>query len=188
MVVPGTAPMPATVVADLTRRQQQQKGLSLEEAEKLMSSKSKHSSEARSELLEQLNGVFESLGEKEDMAERVKSLSSLQVTAYHCQDCDRFYEKYNPLCAERRHRFKKVQTKKRFFICGNRGCPGETAVLGASAPQESCSRCGEKLWRAKGKGKALGALGAGGKGGGVEMLIPAVSEFNRHADISALYN
>jgi len=137
--------------------------------------------------MDHLDGVFEALHEKEARAEQLKTLFSINVTVIHCHECDRFYEKHPRLCADKGHRLKKVATKKRFFICGNLGCAGETVVLGLTAPREACDRCGEKLWRAKGKGnKAAAGGGDGSKSGGVGSLISAVSEFNRNADISTL--
>jgi uncharacterized CHY-type Zn-finger protein len=138
--------------------------------------------------MDHLDGVFEALHEKEARAEQLKTLSSIDVTAIYCQECDRYYEKHPRLCTEKGHRLRKVPTKKRFFLCGNLGCPGETVVLGLTAPREACERCGEKLWRAKGKGnKAAAGGGDASKGGGVGNLILSVSESNRNADISTLY-
>lgn len=138
--------------------------------------------------MDHLDGVFEALHEKEARAEQLKALSSIDVTAIYCQECDRYYERHPRLCAEKGHRLRKVPTKKRFFLCGNLGCAGETAVLGLTAPREACERCGEKLWQAKGKGnKAAAGGGDGSKGGGVGSLILSVSESTRNADISSLY-
>lgn len=132
-----------------------------------------------------LDGVFEALHEKEARAEELKLLSSIDITAFHCSECDRFYEKHPSLCAHNKHRLRKAPIKKRFFLCGNIGCTGETAVLGLTAPREACDRCGEKLWRAKGKGNTAAA--GDGKRGGVGNLILSISESNRNADVSTLY-
>jgi hypothetical protein len=144
------------------------------------------------DLIDQLQGVFDALHEKEERVEKVKSISSIDITAFHCQECDRFYEKYNRLCAARHHRVKKVQTKKRFFVCGNHGCRGEATAIGTStAPSEACGRCGEKLWRKKGKGSGKAAEGAGGSsgnGGAMGAPIGAIAEWSRNQDISQLYN
>lgn len=139
--------------------------------------------------MDHLEGVFEALHEKEARAEQFKALSSIDVTAIHCLECGRFFDKHPRLCADKGHRLRKVATKKRFFVCGNQGCAGETVVLGLTAPREACDRCGEKLWRAKGKGnKAAAGGGNASKSGGVGSLITAVSEWNRHSDISNLYD
>ncbi|TFJ86105.1 hypothetical protein NSK_002925 [Nannochloropsis salina CCMP1776] len=170
------------------RRQLYADGMGLKEAERLMKSKSKHSAEARGELMEHLHGVFEALGEKETRAEYFKNLSSIEVVAVSCQECNRLFEKHPRLCAKRGHILKRLTIKKRFFICGNQGCSEEVSMLGSAAPHEACSRCGEKLWRAKGKGSKAAAGGeARAKSNGVGVLIPAVSEWNRNADLSSLY-
>ncbi len=142
---------------------------------------------ATQELMDHMDGVFEALHEKEAHAEGLKALSSIDITAFHCNECDRFYEKHPSLCAQNKHRVRKAPTKKRFFLCGNISCTGETAVLGLTAPREACDRCGEMLWWARGKCNKT-AAGCGGKGGGVGKLILSISESNRNADVSTLYD
>eukprot|EP00624_Nannochloropsis_granulata_P003335 evm.model.NODE_26981_length_61533_cov_35.017178.13 len=95
--------------------------------------------------------------------------------------------KHSAEARSNKHRVRKAPTKKRFFLCGNISCTGETAVLGLTAPREACDRCGEMLWWARGKGNKT-AAGCGGKGGGVGKLILSISESNRNADVSTLYD
>lgn len=84
--------------------------------------------------MEHLHGVFEALGEKETRAEYFKNLSSIEVVAVSCQECNRLFEKHPRLCAKRGHILKRLTIKKRFFICGNQGCSEEVSMLGSADP------------------------------------------------------
>lgn len=73
-----------------------------------------------------------------------------------------------------------IKTKKRFFLCANGGCGGQTSLVGPGMhPKEACGKCGGRLWRARGKGNAGQAGGEGGKGGGISQPVPAIADWNR---------
>lgn len=94
--------------------------------------------------------------------------------------CGRLSEKWPKLCQEQGHRVKKVQTKKRFFVCANPSCGGQASLLGPGMhPQESCPKCGERLWRVRGKGKPLNGGDGRGKGG-LARPVAAIADWNRY--------
>jgi hypothetical protein len=100
------------------------------------------------------------------------------------RQCDRLTERWPHFCSERGHRVRKVPAKKRFFVCANAGCGGQASLVGPGMhPKEACSRCGERLWRVRGKGSAGGGGGGegeGGKGGGLARPVPAIADWNRY--------
>lgn len=47
-------------------------------------------------------------------------------------------------------------------------------------PKVACGKCGERLWRVRGKGSQQGGQGGGGhKGGGLVRLVPAIADWSR---------
>lgn len=94
--------------------------------------------------------------------------------------CGRLSEKWPKLCQEQGHRVKKVQAKKRFFVCVNPGCGGQTSLLGPGMqPKGACSKCGERSWRVRGKGKPLNGGDDRGKGG-LARPVAAIADWNRY--------
>lgn len=110
-------------------------------------------------------------------------------TYIYTKQCGRVSEKWPKLCSEQGHRVQKIQTKKRFFICANPSCGGQATLVGPGMhPKEACPKCGERLWRVRGKGKALNGGDDCGKGSGLARPVAAIADWNRYdGGVDALF-
>lgn len=76
--------------------------------------------------------------EKTDKTEEFKlTIKSVEVEAYHCRECDMWYEHINNYCKRENHTLSKKKVKKEYYNCINKGCNYRYYSLNGQKP----SRC-----------------------------------------------
>lgn len=98
------------------------------EIDELLSRKSKHSSQAESELAEVYDKRIDKLIAREKYEEKVAIIHSIVINGYFCLSCNLASEKVNPLCqTQHLHQVEGLKLLKRFYECGK--CRKRTFVL-----------------------------------------------------------
>jgi hypothetical protein len=84
-----------------------------------------------------LMGVLE---KKDNMATKMDSIKTLNVTAWRCEVCSSLTEYRPKACGEAHpHALSKLQAIKRWWQCG--GCKGRFHTLGVRYPTSKCPKC-----------------------------------------------
>ncbi|BAM42284.1 uncharacterized protein TOT_040000653 [Theileria orientalis strain Shintoku] len=79
--------------------------------------------------------------EKMDKTEEFKlTIKFLEVEAYHCRECDMWYEHVNNYCKRENHTLNKKRVKKEYHICINKGCNYRYYSLNGQKPSR-CPKC-----------------------------------------------
>ena len=138
--------------------------------------------------------------ESEDLLyEAQRTVTQIEVDAFWCSTCRRYYSSYNTgrgeqqdsspsggyisnrACVVNKHKYRAVRTKRRFFDCDN--CRYKLAHLGDLSPYDvPCPKCGHEQWRegtqaqlpstlASMVGVSDAEIGGGGCGGGTSFYV-----------------
>ena len=76
---------------------------------------------------------------------QAQKVTSIDVTAYKCKECDYLSTRLLPECTACDHTISKVVVKRRAFLCG--ACKHHTTVLNKRFPAHACDKCGSSDWR-----------------------------------------
>jgi minichromosome maintenance protein 10 len=88
----------------------------------------------------QMMDMMDVLEKKDQMAQKMDSIKSLEVMAWHCEICDSLTSFRSSACASvHPGALKKVKATKRWWKCG--GCGGRFETVGVRYPKGQCPRC-----------------------------------------------
>ena len=109
------------------------------EIEALLNKKSSHAEEAEDEWMERFQRKMKKLEGQEYYAKKNSEVTSLQVRAFTCIQCNLHTEEAPHLCRQKGHKVSMIKTTKRFFAC--KGCGTRASTLGSLVPAHRCSQC-----------------------------------------------
>ncbi|XP_076469031.1 protein MCM10 homolog [Babylonia areolata] len=111
-----------------------------EEVKQLLKARSSHTGALAQAEAEREERYFDNLEQKEKMEEKMKSVTSMEVTVVTCEQCKYTAMSQSDRCKQERHTVRRHKGKRRFFAC--RKCKHRTVSLDRY-PTTPCTKCGE---------------------------------------------
>lgn len=130
------------------------KMISKNEIDSLLNRQSINEINARDEWTDAFVTRLKTLEKKEEKIINDEEITSIQIRAAHCQNCNKYTEQPLSLCQKQGHIIHMVSTKKRFIEC--QGCGRRDYVIGNRINEitHNCSFCGQLNWKECGKNRS----------------------------------
>ncbi|KAK8777099.1 hypothetical protein V5799_029554 [Amblyomma americanum] len=112
--------------------------LSSDEVEKLLRQKSSHAHQVDDLEQEQEEQYFSVLEKKEQLEEKMLSVTEIQCDVVSCKKCNYTAHQASDLCKKENHALRHHKAMKRFFRC--KDCSQRTATF-CKVPAYSCRKC-----------------------------------------------
>ncbi|XP_068758525.1 protein MCM10 homolog [Montipora capricornis] len=120
--------------------------LESEEGKKLIAAKSQHVGAVREAEAEREAKYFNELEKKEQMEDKMKTITEIKVRVVFCKQCNYVAESASKLCFKENHVLAHFKTLKKFFVCKN--CKQRTVTYGATPiPKHPCRNCGSSNYQ-----------------------------------------
>ena len=91
-------------------------------------------------------GKLDQYSYKENLQQELESIKEIEVQAFLCRTCQKWYQNLSAACQAKGHRVEQKTTKKRFFRCASSKCQFLLLVLGIPKPDTTCPKCGIIQW------------------------------------------
>ncbi|XP_037519774.1 protein MCM10 homolog isoform X1 [Rhipicephalus sanguineus] len=124
--------------------------LTKEEVEKLLRQKSSHAHQVDDIEQEQEEQYFSVLEKKEQLEEKMLSVTEIQCDVVSCRKCNYTAQQASDLCKKENHALKHHKAMKRFFRC--KDCSHRTVTF-ARVPAHSCRKCNGSNYERTSMGK-----------------------------------
>ncbi|KAH8021945.1 hypothetical protein HPB51_018794 [Rhipicephalus microplus] len=124
--------------------------LTKEEMEKLLRQKSSHAHQVDDIEQEQEEQYFSVLEKKEQLEEKMLSVTEIQCDVVSCRKCNYTAQQASDLCKKENHVLKHHKAMKRFFRC--KDCSHRTVTF-ARVPGHSCRKCNGSNYERTSMGK-----------------------------------
>ncbi|KAH6927306.1 hypothetical protein HPB50_001605 [Hyalomma asiaticum] len=124
--------------------------LTKEEVEKLLRQKSSHAHQVDDIEQEQEEQYFSVLEKKEQLEEKMLSVTEIQCDVVSCRKCNYTAQQASDLCKRENHVLKHHKAMKRFFRC--KDCSHRTVTF-ARVPAHSCRKCNGSNYERTSMGK-----------------------------------
>lgn len=115
------------------------------EVEMILNAKSSHEWAAREVEWEKEEQYFSQHEKKENMEQRLSSITELHVYVSQCKQCNYVAEQPSDLCRKEAHRLTRYKAVKRWFECQE--CRERCCAYNARYPPLACRKCNGQVYK-----------------------------------------